>query len=87
MVAGCRVIVFVVGELGGDSGLRWEVETIFRLGFERKTVFVLPPIRERVIRRRWNALVKLSSGRLPAYRGGELVATFGEDGLPKVYRS
>jgi hypothetical protein len=86
LLARCRFVVFMVGDLEGNRGLQWEAERVFARCPLQKVVFVIPPLANRTARHRWSGLVALSRGRLPKAVGDVLAATFAEDGSPIVLR-
>src|SRR5205823_4548840 len=79
-------IVFVIGETGVTGGLRWEVEQILHSGYLEKVIFVVPPVADATVRRRWHDLASLSGGRIPEAVGDELALAFDEEGRPLIVR-
>jgi hypothetical protein len=51
----------IVVALGRTDGLRWEIETVHRLGFDRKAVLVMPPVTREERAERWSSLRTLAA--------------------------
>ncbi len=83
----CQRVVLVMGRIEGRAGLTWEARQIFALDRPGKVVLVMPPVDEEEARGRWEQYRRLSGGRLPAYRGGELAVAFDPSGRGAVARA
>jgi hypothetical protein len=81
-----QLIVMVMGDIRGEDGLAWEVRRIFASEDPTKVVLFMPPIAEDQAALRWQKYGRLSEGKLPPYRGGELAATFSNDWSCRVAR-
>jgi hypothetical protein len=82
----CSLVVLIMGKIQGGAGLAWEAQRLFGLRHPEKVVFVVPPVEEAEVHARWTAYRELSGGRLPAYAGGEIAATFDHEGRAAVAR-
>ena len=78
-MTGARAIVIVIGE---TPGLQWELDHVATAQYLKKTIFVIPPIADENVRRRWdftsNALHAAgpSSLALPTDPARALTATY-----------
>jgi hypothetical protein len=84
LLESCQAVVCVIGEMGSTSGLRWEVELLFKSSNPAKVIFVVPPVSDAIVRQRWRALAALSAGKVPEAIGDELALTFDAQGNPIV---
>jgi hypothetical protein len=83
----CQFVVMILGRLGGRAGLTWEADRVLRAGSLEKAVLLVPPVAQSEAAARWREYREFSDGKLPAYEGGELVATFDRFGNCEVLRS
>jgi hypothetical protein len=74
----CSYIVMVMGDLAKHAGLQWEINRVIARGVLDKLILVMPPVRESDARKRWNQYAAVLAKQLPAYRGGEVMATQGK---------
>lgn len=87
ILADCRFVVMLLGNMDRAKGLSWEVERLFTSQFPEKILLVMPPVDEDEAKRRWNQYQEHCQGRLPPYEGGELLALFRRDWACDVYRA
>jgi hypothetical protein len=82
-----RRVVMVVGDIKGEDGLAWEARRLLNLEAAEKVLFIFPPLPNEVASRRWEVYRMLSEGRLPAFRGDELLVKLTRTGNSLVVRA
>jgi hypothetical protein len=70
-----------------EDGIVWEIKRIFSLKTPEKVVLVMPPVGEAEASVRWDWYRQFSHDRLPRFEGGEVAATFTEEGSCHVVRT
>jgi hypothetical protein len=82
----CQRVVMIMGACRAGEGLAWEAMRVLRPDIRSRLVLVMPPVNESKARDIWEQFRAVSNDSLPAYCGGEMVATQHADGSWQVVR-